>query len=199
MGLHTLAGLVPAAELGGAPAPQRDCARQGYLDVVDRIAPGGKALNQILATIIGLDLRSGSFRYADFTNCLLYGANFRHADLDGSSFEGAQLDLAQLREAHLEKASFKNSREQHTSLKKASLRAAQLKNADLTNVDLTDADLTGASVDGTDFTDTIWTGAKIKSVDLTTAKSVDWAKVQEACGDARTKVKTGVIIKQCAD
>jgi hypothetical protein len=44
------------------------------VDVIDRIKPGGRATEQILATIVGLDLRGGFFRYADFTNNLLFGA-----------------------------------------------------------------------------------------------------------------------------
>jgi uncharacterized protein YjbI with pentapeptide repeats len=173
------------------------------VDVIDRIKPGGRAVDQILATIIGLDLRSGYFRYADFTNTLLYGAKFGHAQLQGASFQAAVLDYAQFRFADLEKASFNQWRKHSASLRNAYLRDAHLKNADLrgadlTNADLTNADLTKAIVDDeTNFTGVIWTGAKLKGVDLMGNKTVDSDKVREACGDAATKLPSYMTIKSC--
>jgi uncharacterized protein YjbI with pentapeptide repeats len=173
------------------------------VDVIDRIKPGGRAVDQILATIIGLDLRSGYFRYADFTNTLLYGAKFGHAQLQGASFQAAVLDYAQFRFADLEKASFNQWRKHSASLRNAYLRDALLKNADLRGADLTNADLTGADLtkamvdDETNFTGVIWTGAKLKGVDLMGNKTVDSDKVREACGDAATKLPSNVTIKPC--
>jgi uncharacterized protein YjbI with pentapeptide repeats len=152
------------------------------VDVIDRIKPRARATEQILATIVGLDLRGGFFRYADFTNNLLYGANFGHAEMQGASFEGALLDYAQFRGANLEKAAFTEWREQRVSLRNVLFRCARLDNADFTNADLTNADLTdtdltdanltGATVEGADFKGAVWTRTKADGVDLTKAKNV---------------------------
>jgi uncharacterized protein YjbI with pentapeptide repeats len=170
-------------------------------DVFDRIKPEGTAAKQILATIIGLDLRSGSFRYADFTNTLLYGANFRHAELQGASFEAALLDYAIFRDAHLERASFNRGRARNASLKNASLHCAHLakadlSDADLTDADLTDADLTEAVVKGANFEGVISTRVKLKGVDLTNAMHVP-KEMREAAGHSATEPPSTTTNKHC--
>lgn len=67
------------------------------------------------------------------------------------------------------------------------LRQVQFRNAKLHNSDFTRADLSGA-----DFS-----GADLSGADLETASGLTAAQLEDACGDARTKLPIGLSVPLC--
>jgi len=114
----------------------------------------------------------------DCPHCRLAGADLtnecvKHGNLEGSDFERAKLVLMCMSYADFRGASFRN----------ADLSGANLAHAILDGADLTGAQLAITSVKGTD---------------LTHVKGLTQGQLDEACGDATTKVPAGMKVKICS-
>jgi uncharacterized protein YjbI with pentapeptide repeats len=114
----------------------------------------------------------------DCAGCNLQGADLSNTcvkarDLHGADFDGAKAVLMCMSYANFSGATFRGT----------DLSGANLAHADLDGADLTGADLTIASIKGTD---------------LTHAKGLTQAQLDQACGDAETKVPTGLAVHLCS-
>jgi uncharacterized protein YjbI with pentapeptide repeats len=88
------------------------------------------------------------------------------------------------------------------NLKGALLAKTNLSNADLSGAYLTGASLTGANLGlanltGADLSGAYLTGANLTGADLRGAKNLTQMQLDQACGDAHTKLPEGLTIKPC--
>jgi len=106
--------------------------------------------------------------HADLTNTCV-----KHGDLEGADFTGAKLVLMCM---------------SYGDYKDASFRDANLSGANLAHGHLDGADLTGARL----------TITSIKGADLSRAKGLTQAQIDQACGDAETRLPLPLHVKTCS-
>jgi uncharacterized protein YjbI with pentapeptide repeats len=114
----------------------------------------------------------------DCAGCNLQGADLSNTcvkarDLHGADFDGAKAVLMCMSYANFSGATF---------------RGTDLSGANLAHADLDGADLTGATM----------TITSIKGTDLTRARGLTQRQLDSACGDAETKVPTGLAVRLCS-
>ncbi len=113
----------------------------------------------------------------DCPGCNLAGADLSNTcvkahDLHGADFDGATAVLMCMSYANFSNATF---------------RATDLSAANLAHADLDGADLTGAIMDIT----------SIKGTDLTSTRGLTQKQLDQACGDAETRVPAGLKVRLC--
>jgi uncharacterized protein YjbI with pentapeptide repeats len=117
----------------------------------------------------------------------LRGARLSDANLSGADLSGANLFGANLRGATLNRANLNGSNPVGANLSGANLSDANLSGAHLFNANLGDANLSGADLSGAD----------LSRASLSDAKNVTPTQLDEACGNAETKLPEGLTIKPC--
>jgi len=70
--------------------------------------------------------------------------------------------------------------------------------ASFRNADLSGADFTRARLDYADFTGATLSLARFKGADLSLAKGLTQKQLDDACGDADTKLPQGLSVKSCS-
>lgn len=120
-------------------------------------------------------IRSGKH---DCPHCQLQGADLTNQCVKHGNLEGADFDRAKLVLMCMSFADFRGATFRGTDLSGANLAHAILDDADLTNADLTIA--------------------SIKGTDLRHAIGLTQHQLDEACGDADTKVPAGMEVKFCS-
>jgi uncharacterized protein YjbI with pentapeptide repeats len=110
-------------------------------------------------------------------HCNLAGADLTNQCVKNGNLRGADFDHARLVLMCMSFANFKS----------ATFRGADLSGANLAHANLDGADLTGA----------LMTITSIKGTDLTRARGLTQTQLDTACGDADTKVPTGMTVKTC--
>lgn len=113
----------------------------------------------------------------DCPHCNLAGADLTNQCVKEGNLAGANFDRAKLVLACMSFANFKG----------ATFRGADLSGANLAHADLDSADMTGA----------LLTIASIKGTDLTRVRGLTQKQLDVACGDADTKVPTGLTVEIC--
>jgi len=114
---------------------------------------------------------------ADFSRAKLVGADLGKAELPRTNFTEANLTGANLRKAELSRS----------ILQGVLLMRANLDGADLARANLKDAKLAGAKFKNARFLQT-----RIEGVDLSAATGLRQQQIDEACGDANTKLPSGL-------
>ncbi len=110
--------------------------------------------------------RRGVWRWSE-------GKEGEQADLRRANLEGAYLCMADLQEANLKGANL-----QGANLWMANLQGADLRRANLEGANLRQANLQGARLEG----------ANLEGAYLSTAKGLTQKQLDDACGDAKTKL-----------
>jgi uncharacterized protein YjbI with pentapeptide repeats len=158
------------------------------------------------------DLRYANLRDAHLTYANLSGANLSVADLGGANggadltyadLSGANLRHANLRDANLSAASLVAAYLAFAYLRDAVLVAANLHGADLTYADLSGANLNGAVLSRADLSGANLHGANLQSAtlvatNLSTVTNLTQTQLDEACGNAETKLPAGLTVKACS-
>jgi len=154
----------------------------------------GQPVSRFAALVVGLLMVLGSRALAapaydaaavarihaaivDCPGCNLAGADLTNTcvkakNLTGANFDGATAVLMCMSYANFTRASF---------------RGTDLSGANLAHATLEDADLTGAIMDIT----------SIKGTDLSRAKGLTQTQLDQACGDADTRVPAGLTVHLC--
>jgi uncharacterized protein YjbI with pentapeptide repeats len=114
----------------------------------------------------------------DLKDAFLAYANLSSAELSGANLSGANLTLADLRSTHLG----------GTNLSGANLLLANLSGANLSDAELSGANLSGAEL----------SGANLSGAELSGAKGLVQQQLDTACGDAQTRLPTGLSVKFCS-
>ncbi|HEX2591641.1 MAG TPA: pentapeptide repeat-containing protein [Rhizomicrobium sp.] len=114
----------------------------------------------------------------DCPNCVLTGADLTNTCVKSGNVQGAKFDNAKLVLMCMSYANFTG----------ASFRGA----------DMAGANLAHAIVDGADFTGATLSITSIKGTDMRRALGLTQAQLDKACGDADTKVPTGMKVHTCS-
>ena len=120
-------------------------------------------------------IRSGKH---DCPHCELAGADLtntcvKHGNLEGADFDRANAVLMCMSYADFRGATFRKT-------------------------DLSGANLAHANLDGADLSGAVMSITSLKGTDLTRAKGLTQHQLDEACGDAETKVPAGMKVKICS-
>jgi hypothetical protein len=155
---------------------------------------------QAAITVIGrrikgpgvVDLANVSVPVADLSGADLSGANLRGANLAVATLSSARLINADLSGAILLGANLSGADLSRASLDDANLIAAILGGANLSDAVVRGADLRGASLGGANLINASLRGANLSGADLSGARGLTQAQLDEACGNANTKLPEGL-------
>ena len=147
-------------------------------------------------------LSSAKMHKADLTKAILRGADMSKANLSGVIGMRAYMNGAILRSANVTKAELYRADLSAVDLSGADLTGAQLGRAKLKNANLDGTvakyanlartDLRGASLKGTDLTQAYFFRTRVEGVDLSQTKGLTQDQIALTCGDAKTKLPTGL-------
>ncbi|MDO8055926.1 MAG: pentapeptide repeat-containing protein, partial [Candidatus Hermodarchaeota archaeon] len=128
-----------------------------------------------------------------------WNPNFRGYDFRGTTMIGADLQGADLSEAKLEDVFLKGAILIEANLKRANLRKADLQEADLKGANLEEASLANASLAFATVEEANLRGADISGAYLRTSKGLTQEQLDDACGDEKTDLPSGLFVKPCRD
>ncbi len=176
------------------------------------------------AKLVSADLQGANLRLANLQRANLTGANLRGASLDNANLEGAYLNKANLQEASLRGANLEGAKLQGAFLVRADLQVADLRlaglqganllganlqraglfSANLQRANLTGANLRGASLDNAnlqvaDLRLANLQEASLRGANLEGAKNLTAGQLDQACGDAKTKLPPNLSIRPCPE
>ena len=134
---------------------------------------GGQPSNSGYVDAVSL-IKAG---HHDCPKCILAGADLTNQCVKDGNLRGADFDNARLVLACMS----------HADFRRATFRRADLSGANLANSNMNGADLTGAVLNIT----------SIKGTNLAHAKGLTQKQLDAACGDAETKVPSGMTVKLC--
>lgn len=125
-------------------------------------------------------------------NCDLFQVDLSYQELEGRNFSGARLRQANLSLSTVDKSRFNGA---NMSVVNAfGIRAEQ---ADFSDVDFEDAVLVGGSFNSAKFANAKLRNTNFSGSDLSTATGLTQAQLNEACGDADTKLPKGLMVPAC--
>ena len=127
--------------------------------------------------VSGANLSNRYLRAANLFRANLSRANLTHADLSDANLRGARLTGANLLEANLTGASLAGARLSSANLTHADLSDASLAGARLNNANLAAAKLHRANLEGANLN-----GANLSGANLSSARFMDQAQLNNACG-----------------
>jgi uncharacterized protein YjbI with pentapeptide repeats len=169
------------------------------------------------------DLRFANLSGATLGFAELYDANLAHANLSGATLTFAKLHRADLGSATLSgavlfRAELIGADLTHANLSNANLLGANLSGArlgidipsdstvvdprsgvveDLGGANLSKAKLRFADLSGADLTHANLSGADLSNANLSNVKNLTQAQLDEACGNANTKLPKELTLKPC--
>lgn len=115
-----------------------------------------------------------------------------HHDCPHCSLVGADLTNTCVKEGNLEGADFDRAKAVLMCMSYANFTDASFRNTDLSAANLAHAKMDGADLTGADMTVT-----SIKGTDLRHVKGLTQSQLDQACGDAETRVPAGMRVKTC--
>jgi len=139
------------------------------------------------AQLAGADLRDTVFYEADLRGANLRKGNLSKSDLGRAVLMRADLTGAKLRGVDLSRADLLRAELVMADLSGANLGRADLIEANLVAADLSGADLSGANLSKAILFDPYW-GA---------AKGLTQGQLDQACGDAETRLPRGLTLRPC--
>jgi hypothetical protein len=140
--------------------------------------------------LVGEDLRGANLSFANLSGANLFGANLSGADLSDANLSGADLSNAKLLRATLTDANLLTGNLSGADLSVAKLSGANLFFANLSNAELLFAKLSGAKLSFAKLS-----GADLGGADLSDAKNLTQEQLDQACGNADTKLPEGLTLK----
>lgn len=132
------------------------------------------------------NLLQANLETATLWNATLQGANFQDANLSKADLWKANLENADLSSAVLSNANLSNANLSNAKLWNANLRNASLSDANLSHADFSSADLGGATLLDAEVGGAIFHKTILKGANLTRAKKLTRAQLQEAITDEKT-------------
>lgn len=126
-----------------------------------------------------------------------WGNTFRGSDFSNTSMRGARLIGADLSEVNLQKAYLNDAILENATLVKANLREAFLQRTNLKGADLQGSSLVNASLAKANLQGAILRGADFSGAFLGNCKGLTQKQLDDACGNEKTNLPTGLLIKYC--
>jgi uncharacterized protein YjbI with pentapeptide repeats len=154
------------------------------------------SINLSEANLAEADLSEANLSMANLSKAILPAADLSEAELAEANLSRADFSKAMLSKANLFKVDLSGAELESAYLSKANLshanlRGAGLRHAMLFRVDLSEADLSGASLQGAELLEVNLSGANLSGA------VVSLEQLNDACGDAETKLPPGLTIKPC--
>jgi uncharacterized protein YjbI with pentapeptide repeats len=131
-------------------------------------------------------------RGADLSRAKLLKITAYRADFGGARLVGADLNKAELPRTNFTKANLSGANLRKAELSRSTLQGAHLTRANLAGADLARANLKGAKLAGAKFKNARLFQTRIEGVDLSAVIGLRQRQVNEACGDANTKLPSGL-------
>lgn len=174
--------VIPGSELEGANLFDADLAQ------TDLSSSNLRSANLEEATLVRASFAGAKAEKANFAKVEAYRSNFENAAADGASFANAELQRANFSGAQLKGANFEKA-----ELGRANFDKADLKDVRFSLANLSRADLRTAKIDGPIVFDRAFMFlTRIEGVDLSAAQGLQQAQIDLACGDAKTKLPSGL-------
>jgi uncharacterized protein YjbI with pentapeptide repeats len=140
------------------------------------------------ATLVRASLAGARADKANFAKIEAYRANFARISAQNASFASAEVERADFSEANLTGADFEKAELGRAEFKKATLTGTRFPFANLSR-----ADFTGTAFEGPiDFQMAFLFLTRIEGVDLSAATGLQQWQIDLACGDAKTKLPSGL-------
>lgn len=133
----------------------------------------------------------------DLSGRLLSGAKMTNSVFNGSDFSGAVMTRVDATNSEFEAANFTETDLRRATLADAHCPRARFERASLVNADGRRANFTRASFAGADVTNMNFDGADLSGADLRGARGLTQAQLNDACGDARTRLPRGMRVGRC--
>lgn len=127
------------------------------------------------------------------------GCDLFQVDLSYQDLEDRDLSGARLRQADLSLATFDKSNFAGANMSIVNAFGLRAEKADFTGVDFQDAVLVGAWFGHSKFDGAKLSNANLSGSDLSTATGLTQLQLNTACGDAETRLPTGLIVPACAN
>jgi hypothetical protein len=143
--------------------------------------------------LVGQDLHKANLNNANLEDANLDDANLNSANLEGANLEGTSLSNADLRGVNLFTANLRDA-----NLVGADLSGADLLVANLSSAHLLHANLEGANLTGANLSDARLERADLSGADLREVRNLTQTQLDEACGNASTKLPEGLTLKPCS-
>jgi uncharacterized protein YjbI with pentapeptide repeats len=144
------------------------------------------------AVLFGSDFTNTDFTEANLSGVRGHGANFLGANLSRANLDGANLLGAELVRVIARDAQFAGA-----ALFGANLSQGHFEHANFRNANLIGANLAGAIFAGADFTAANFAHANIAITDLSQARGLTQAQIDQACGGPSTRLPAGLVAKSC--
>jgi uncharacterized protein YjbI with pentapeptide repeats len=174
--------VIPGSELEGANLFNTDLAQ------TDLSGSNLKSANLEEATLVRTSFAGAKAEKANFAKVEAYRSNFAGVAADGASFANAELQRSNFSGAQLTGANFEKA-----ELGRANFDQATLKDVRFSLANLSRADLRTAHIDGQIVFDRAFMFlTRIEGVDLSAAQGLEQAQIDLACGNAATKLPTGL-------
>jgi uncharacterized protein YjbI with pentapeptide repeats len=138
--------------------------------------------------LVRASLKGAKATKADFSNVIASRTDFSKADFEGSTFSKAETNRANFSESNLASVDMSKAEFARANFGGANLSGV---NFDLSN--LARADLRGATFDvAPSFESSFMFQTRVEGLDLSGAKGLMQAQIALACGDAETKLPSGL-------
>jgi len=149
------------------------------------------------AKLVAADLERASLDNArlvgaDLSRAKMVKVNAYRANLSGTKLAGADLTKAEMQRANLAKAELSGANLSKAELARANLTGAKLVRAQLERAELARAELKGADLNGANVKGAHLFQTRIESVDLSLTLGLAQRQVDDACGNASTKLPAGL-------
>lgn len=140
------------------------------------------------ATLVRASLAGARADKASFTRIEAYRSSFAGVSAQGASFANAELERTDFTGANLTGADFQKAELGRAVFDKAVITGASFPTANLSRVEFRTATFEGPI----DLTNSFLFLTRLEGVDLSQAKGLQQWQVDLACGDANTKLPSGV-------
>ena len=149
------------------------------------------------ATLVDVAANGAIFDYArlhgaDLSRAKLIKMTAYRADFSGATLVGANLHKAELARANFAKADLSGANLRKTGLSRSTLEGARLLQANLAGADLARAKLKDVQLAGAKFKTARFFQTRIEGIDLSGAIGLEQEQIDEACGDEKTKLPSGL-------
>jgi uncharacterized protein YjbI with pentapeptide repeats len=125
------------------------------------------------------------------------GCNLFQADLTGLEARGLNLAGARLRQADISLTVMNRTRFSHADLRDIEAFGGVFSDSNFTGANLTNASFVGAHLDGAAFSGATLTGVNFSGASLRRATGLSQSRLNQACGDAATRLPGGLTIPDC--
>jgi uncharacterized protein YjbI with pentapeptide repeats len=125
------------------------------------------------------------------------GCNLFQGDFTGLEANGLNLSRSRLRQASLSLAVMNRTDFSGADLRDVEAFGGVFGGASFSGANLTNASFVGTHLEGANFSGATLTGADFSGAEMGTARGLTQSRLNQACGDATTRLPAGLRIPAC--